>query len=83
MIAISPMNEYSALFLVTAIVFGAFISEDSATISQVGFRGALLTKAYGLRGRVNLAWPSVDFFPARVYRCTSLLAFAACRFRLF
>ena len=123
MIPISSMNEYGALLLVMAIVFGAFVSEDGATItaatlaasklldprritsavtystvrwragsvrrsfttagSQVGFRGALLTEAYGLRGRVNLAWPSVDFFPARVYRRTSLLAFAACRFRLF
>jgi membrane protein DedA with SNARE-associated domain len=32
---ISSMNEYSALFLMAAIIFGAFISEDGATITAV------------------------------------------------
>ncbi len=33
MIPISSMNEYGALLLVMAIVFGAFVSEDGATIT--------------------------------------------------
>jgi membrane protein DedA with SNARE-associated domain len=31
--SISSMNEYGALFLMAAIIFGAFISEDGATIT--------------------------------------------------
>ena len=33
MTTISSMNEYSALFLMAAIIFGAFLSEDGATIT--------------------------------------------------
>src|SRR5204862_1428747 len=31
--SIPSMNEYGALFLMAAIIFGAFISEDGATIT--------------------------------------------------
>src|SRR5438552_10348431 len=46
------MNEYSALFLVTAIVFGAFISEDGATITAATLAAS------------NLLDPRLAFFSA-------------------
>ena len=33
MTSIPSMNEYGALFLMAAIIFGAFLSEDGATIT--------------------------------------------------
>lgn len=52
MIAISSMNEFSALFLVTAIVFGAFISEDGAAITAATLAAS------------NLLDPRLAFFSA-------------------
>jgi membrane protein DedA with SNARE-associated domain len=51
-IPISSMNDYGALLLVTAILFGAFISEDGATITAATLAAS------------NLLDPRLAFFSA-------------------
>ena len=52
MTTISSMNEYGALFLMSAIVFGAFVSEDGATITAATLAAS------------NLLDPRLAFFSA-------------------